>query len=75
MMKNHGYRKDMAGAIEAVASTSGQIMPPILGLAGFIIALFLNVPYMKSHSLHDSGATVFEAELLSVSLSALNMKN
>lgn len=47
MMKNHGYRKDMAGAIEAVASTSGQIMPPILGLAGFIIALFLNVPYIE----------------------------
>ena len=36
----------MAGAIEAVASTSGQIMPPVLGLAGFIIAVFLNVPYM-----------------------------
>ena len=47
MMKKHGYRKDMAGAIEAVASTSGQIMPPILGLAGFIIALFLNVPYIE----------------------------
>ena len=47
MMKNHGYRKDMAGAIEAVASTSGQIMPPILGLAGFIIALFLNIPYIE----------------------------
>ena len=36
----------MAGAIEAVASTSGQIMPPVLGLAAFIIAVFLNVPYM-----------------------------
>ena len=47
MMKKHGYRKEMAGAIEAVASTSGQIMPPILGLAGFIIALFLNVPYIE----------------------------
>ncbi len=47
MMSNHGYRKEMAGAIEAVASTSGQIMPPILGLAGFVIALFLNVPYIE----------------------------
>ena len=47
MMKKHGYRADMAGAIEAVASTSGQIMPPILGLAGFIIALFLNIPYIE----------------------------
>jgi TRAP transporter 4TM/12TM fusion protein len=46
MMKQNGYRPSMAGAIEAVASTSGQIMPPILGLAGFIIASFLNVPYI-----------------------------
>ena len=47
MMKSHGYRKEMAGAIEAVASTSGQIMPPVLGLAGFIIAVFLNVTYIE----------------------------
>jgi TRAP transporter 4TM/12TM fusion protein len=46
MMISHGYRKNMAGAIEAVASTSGQIMPPILGLAGFIIAARLNIPYV-----------------------------
>ncbi len=46
MMISRGYRKNMAGAIEAVASTSGQIMPPVLGLAGFIIAVFLNVPYI-----------------------------
>jgi len=46
MMKSRGFRPNMAGAIEAVASTSGQIMPPILGLAGFIIAVFLNIPYM-----------------------------
>lgn len=47
MMKNHGFRPAMAGAIEAVASTSGQIMPPILGLAGFIIAARLNVAYIE----------------------------
>ncbi len=46
MMKEHDYRPSMAGAIESVASTSGQIMPPILGLAGFIIASFLNMPYI-----------------------------
>lgn len=46
MMKENGYRPTMAGAIEAVASTSGQLLPPILGLAGFIIASFLNVPYI-----------------------------
>ena len=46
MMKANGFRPAMAGAIEAVASTSGQIMPPILGLAAFIIASFLNMPYI-----------------------------
>ena len=47
MMKKHGYSAPMAGAIEAVASTAGQIMPPILGLAGFLIAALLNIPYIK----------------------------
>ncbi len=47
MMKRHGFRAPMAGAIESVASTAGQIMPPILGLAGFIIAAFLNRPYIE----------------------------
>ena len=47
MMKKHGYSASMAGAIEATASTAGQIMPPILGLAAFIIASFLNRPYVE----------------------------
>lgn len=47
MMKKHGYSGSMAGAIEATASTAGQIMPPILGLAAFIIASFLNRPYVE----------------------------
>ncbi len=46
MMKKYGYSASMAGAIEATASTAGQIMPPILGLAAFIIASFLNRPYI-----------------------------
>lgn len=46
MMKRYGYSGAMAGAIEATASTAGQIMPPILGLAAFIIASFLNRPYI-----------------------------
>ncbi len=46
MMKKYGYQSSMAGAIEATASTAGQIMPPILGLAAFIIASFLNRPYI-----------------------------
>lgn len=47
MMKRYGYRPSMAGSIEAVASCSGQIMPPILGLAAFIIAAILNIPYVE----------------------------
>jgi TRAP transporter 4TM/12TM fusion protein len=46
MMKKYGYKASMAGAIEATASTAGQIMPPIMGLAAFIIASFLNRPYI-----------------------------
>jgi TRAP transporter 4TM/12TM fusion protein len=46
MMKKYGYRGSMAGAIEATASTAGQIMPPVMGLAAFIIASFLNLPYI-----------------------------
>jgi TRAP transporter 4TM/12TM fusion protein len=45
MMKQAGYSPAMAGAIEATASTSGQILPPVLGLAGFLIASILGVPY------------------------------
>jgi TRAP transporter 4TM/12TM fusion protein len=47
MMKKHDYPPDLAGAVEAVASTSGQFLPPILGLAAFIIAAFLNIPYVS----------------------------
>jgi len=46
MMKKFGYSGPMAGSIEATASTAGQIMPPVMGLAAFIIASFLNVPYI-----------------------------
>ncbi|MEK9673433.1 MAG: TRAP transporter fused permease subunit [Rhodospirillaceae bacterium] len=46
MMKKYGYSASMAGSIEATASTAGQIMPPIMGLAAFVIASFLNKPYI-----------------------------
>ena len=46
MMRKYGYQGSMAGAIEATASTAGQIMPPIMGLAAFIIASFLNRAYI-----------------------------
>jgi TRAP transporter 4TM/12TM fusion protein len=44
-MKKVGYRPEQAGAIEATASTGGQIMPPIMGASAFLMASFLGVPY------------------------------
>ena len=45
MMKRAGYRPHVAGAIEAVASTGGQLMPPVMGVAAFLIAEFLQMSY------------------------------
>ena len=47
LMRNAGYRGVQAGAIEAVASTGGQLMPPIMGAAAFLMAEFLEVPYKE----------------------------
>ncbi|KIH70555.1 TRAP transporter permease [Salinicoccus roseus] len=46
LMKKTGYKKDFAGAVEAVSSTGGQIVPPIMGAAAFIIASYLGIPYI-----------------------------
>jgi TRAP transporter 4TM/12TM fusion protein len=46
LMKRIGYRPAFAGAVEAVASTGGQIMPPIMGAAAFVMAEFLGVSYL-----------------------------
>jgi TRAP transporter 4TM/12TM fusion protein len=45
LMKRTGYAPHMAAAIEAVASTGGQIMPPVMGAAAFLIAEFLGISY------------------------------
>ncbi len=47
MMKKLGYSKNFAGAVEAAASTGGQIMPPIMGAAAFLMAEFVGIPYME----------------------------
>ena len=47
LMTEAGFSARVAGAIEAVASTGGQIMPPIMGAAGFLMAEFLDVPYTE----------------------------
>ena len=46
LMKSVGYEPHFAAAVEAVASTGGQIMPPVMGAAAFIMAQILGVPYM-----------------------------
>jgi TRAP-type uncharacterized transport system fused permease subunit len=47
MMKKAGYRPTFAGAVEAVASTGGQIMPPVMGSAVFIMSEFTGIAYSK----------------------------
>ncbi len=45
MMKETGYKSEFAGAVEAASSTGGQIMPPIMGAAAFLMSDFVGVPY------------------------------
>lgn len=45
LMKKSGLRPQLAGAVEAVASTGGQLMPPVMGIAAFLMAEFLSLPY------------------------------
>jgi TRAP transporter 4TM/12TM fusion protein len=47
MMKRNGFAPEVAGGIEAAASTGGQIMPPVMGSAAFLMAEFLGVPYSQ----------------------------
>ncbi|MDR2528846.1 MAG: TRAP transporter permease [Synergistaceae bacterium] len=47
LMKSVGYKPYFAGAVEAVASTGGQIMPPVMGAGAFIMAQFLGVGYLE----------------------------
>ena len=47
MMKKTGYRPPFAGAVEAASSTGGQIMPPIMGAAAFLMAEYIGIPYLE----------------------------
>ena len=47
MMEKTGYKPEFAGAVEAAASTGGQIMPPIMGAAAFLMAEYIGIPYAK----------------------------
>lgn len=47
MMKRVGYEGKFAGAVEACASTGGQLMPPIMGAGAFVMTQFLGIPYLE----------------------------
>jgi TRAP transporter 4TM/12TM fusion protein len=47
MMIKLGYKREFAAAVEAAASTGGQIMPPVMGAAAFLMAEFTGIPYIK----------------------------
>lgn len=47
LMKRTGFRPTFAASVEAVASTGGQLMPPVMGAAAFVMAEFLSVPYVQ----------------------------
>ena len=47
MMKKTGYRPEFAAAVEAASSTGGQIMPPIMGAAAFLMAEYMGIPYIE----------------------------
>lgn len=66
LMRKSGYRKEAAGAIEAVASTGGQLMPPVMGAAAFIMAEFTNTSYLVIAKAALLPAVIFYAVLLAM---------
>lgn len=66
MMKKEGYQPHQAGAIEAVVSTGGQLMPPVMGAAAFIMAEIVGVPYANVMKVALIPAILFFASLFFV---------
>jgi TRAP transporter 4TM/12TM fusion protein len=66
LMRKSGYRNEAAGAIEAVASTGGQLMPPVMGAAAFIMAEFTNTSYLTIAKAAFLPAVTFYAVLLAM---------
>ncbi|WP_180900354.1 TRAP transporter permease [Martelella soudanensis] len=64
MMKRMGYRPEVAGAIEATASSGGQITPPLMGAGLFLMAEFLNVPVSHMMAVALMPALLFYAGVL-----------
>jgi len=66
LMRKSGYRKEAAGAIEAVASTGGQLMPPVMGAAAFIMAEFTETSYLTIAKAAFLPAVIFYVVLLAM---------
>jgi TRAP transporter 4TM/12TM fusion protein len=66
LMRKSGYNKEAAGAIEAVASTGGQLMPPVMGAAAFIMAEFTETSYLTIAKAAFLPAVIYYAVLLAM---------
>jgi TRAP transporter 4TM/12TM fusion protein len=64
LMKRAGFRPFFAGAIEAAASTGGQLMPPVMGAGAFILATWTNIPYLEVAAAAVIPAILYYAALL-----------
>jgi len=64
LMRRSGFRPYFAGAIEAAASTGGQLMPPVMGAGAFILATWTNIPYSRVASAAIVPALLYYAALL-----------
>jgi TRAP transporter 4TM/12TM fusion protein len=66
LMKSIGYKSSFAGAVEAVASTGGQFMPPLMGASAFIMAEILGIPYVRVAGAALIPALIFYAAVFSI---------
>ena len=64
LMKRAGFRPFFAGAIEAAASTGGQLMPPVMGAGAFILATWTNIPYLEVAAAAVIPAILYYAALI-----------
>ena len=64
LMKRAGFQPFFAGAIEAAASTGGQLMPPVMGAGAFILATWTNIPYLEVAAAAVIPAILYYAALL-----------
>ena len=74
MLKNQGVRKDFAAAIESVASSGGQMLPPVMGVAAFLMADILGIPYLQVVQAGTIPALLFYLSV-SVSVYLIVIKN